>query len=115
VENETGEQVTNPVAAVLPIEIDQQEITTFEADKQVLTEHQTFEAQPPFAPVSQFTDNRIHSVVSFLQRPQLLQSVKWLKETRSKPIGKDMVIPEVLLNPMIRPNLMDFLPSVQLL
>lgn len=109
VENEKGNLLVNPIQAVLPSEINQQEITVFEADKQVHQERQVYEALPPFAPLMQHTDNRTHTVVSYLQRPQLITSKIWNSDLKvHDKVIEDLVIPETLFSDMIKAKLDGF-------
>lgn len=112
VENEKGSAIENPIAAVLPAETQKNEITIFEADKQVSHQTQIMEAQPSGQPFNQHTDAQIHSVISFLQRPQVLFVTKWSAEDKQfDSIGKAKAlinIPESLLKPMITQKLVGF-------
>lgn len=122
VENEKGELQVNPLEAVLPSEVEQQEITIFEADKQVHSERQISEARAPLFPLVQHTDSRTHTVVSFLQRPQLLAETRWdsskarnasvfavcdgSSPPKCTPI--DFLVPEALLSTMLQSKLDGF-------
>lgn len=56
---------------------EQQEIVTFEHDEAVVSEKLPFETQIPRLPSTQHTDSSMHSVISFLRRPQLLSTFRW--------------------------------------
>lgn len=54
-----------------------QQIVTFDSDEAVLCEGLPYETSIPRLPSIQHTDSSVHSVISFLQRPQLLSSFQW--------------------------------------
>lgn len=103
----------DPQRAVLPSEVEKQEITMFESDKQVVQQRQIYEAQPSGIPFSQHTDGTMHSVISFLQRPQVLWAAKWNKEdARHQSIDhmnpKLINVPETLITTMAKQKLDGF-------
>lgn len=53
------------------------QITAFADDSAVLAEHVPGEAILPNRDTTQHTDSMIHSVISFLERPQLVSSFQW--------------------------------------
>lgn len=66
---------------------ERQQITAFSNDEAVVPEQVPGEVTLPKVGTSQFTDDQSHNIHSYLQRPQLLQSIRW-------PIFSDIKLPE---------------------
>lgn len=58
-----------------------QEITTFADDKAVVNQEIPLESNMPKRLRNEFHDDRNHSVISFLQRPRIVQTVLWQAQT----------------------------------
>lgn len=58
-----------------------QEITTFADDKAVVNQEVPLESNMPRRLRNEFHDDRNHSVISFLQRPRIVQTVLWQAQT----------------------------------
>ncbi|AYW51545.1 structural polyprotein, partial [Myrmica scabrinodis virus 2] len=56
---------------------EQVQIVTFDSDLAEVQEDLPFPSQIPLTPSIQHTDDSVHSVISFLKRPQLLSSFRW--------------------------------------
>ena len=65
---------------------ERQQITAFSNDEAVIPEEVPGETTLPQIGTSQFTDDQSHNIHSYLQRPQLLQTIKW-------PIFSDVTLP----------------------
>lgn len=89
------------------------QIVTFDDDKAILQEHVPYEVTVPRFGNQQHTDLLVHSVVSFLGRPQLISSFPWPASTgRSVNLLKfsrgGLYIPSDVFTPMIRNKLDGF-------
>nr|WAX26101.1 MAG: RNA-dependent RNA polymerase [Army ant associated dicistrovirus 3] len=58
-----------------------QEITSFADDKAVVNQEVPMESNMPKRLRNEFHDDRNHSVISFLQRPRIVQTVLWQAQT----------------------------------
>jgi len=82
---------------------EQQDIVTFSDDKAVLPEAMPLEKPLSGPENAQHTDWAQHSIVTFMQRPQLLGEYNWVKTVQRGYIvdGLDFNIPSKLLTPML--------------
>lgn len=81
----------------------QQELITFDQDKAIVAEHYPGEINYPRMGLTQHTDASIHSIVSFLRRPQLISRFDWsINASRSENLllaasGDGLMIPRDIL------------------
>lgn len=70
---------------------ERQELTTFDDDLAVLPEGVPGEIPVPSFDHDQFTDASIHSIISFLERPQLQSSFQWEYQQSGGASGKNTI------------------------
>lgn len=89
--------------------MEQVQVTTFESDKQVTIEDQPGMSTLPDFVSQQHTDSMTHSVISYLQRPQLLYQGEWkTSDARHSKIGNELMVPESLFTTMTKQKLEGF-------
>lgn len=89
--------------------MEQVQVTTFESDKQVTIETQPGMSTLPTFVSQQHTDSSTHSVISYLQRPQLLYQGEWkTSDVRHSRIGDELMVPESLFTTMTKQKLEGF-------
>nr|AWU67495.1 structural polyprotein [Bat dicistrovirus] len=86
----------------------QQEITIFDDDKAIIHESMPLERPLPAAHTMQHSDAREHTVVSFLQRPQLLRRVEFNPSNTQGQLLFDVTVPDVHFTTMVMNKLDGF-------
>lgn len=93
---------------------EQIELVTFEDDLAVLPEHVPGEVPMPLQDTMQHTDAMMHSVISFLKRPQLVHSFMFASD-QARPTNilvsggiNEFLIPQNMFSPMLRAKLDGF-------
>lgn len=86
----------------------QQQLTTFDDDKAVIQEHFPAENILSGQRFGQHSDMMQHSVISFLERPQVIESVTWTANMDRNKILFDKYVPDLAFTTMVRNKLDGF-------